>query len=43
MLKESHIPWVYFMTWSKEFIIGEQYNTEDELNAVYHDDYVVTL
>ena len=43
MLEQSHTPWAYFMTWSKEFIIGEQYNTVDELNAVYHSDYVVTL
>jgi mannan endo-1,4-beta-mannosidase len=43
MLEQSHTPWAYFMTWSKEFIIGEQYNSVDELNAVYHSDYVVTL
>ena len=26
MLEKSHTPWVYYMTWSKEFCIGEQYN-----------------
>ena len=25
LLEKSHIPWAYYMTWSKEFCIGEQY------------------
>ncbi len=43
MLKRSRIPWAYFMTWSKEWIIGEQYNTKESLKRMYSSDYAVTL
>lgn len=43
MLSESKVPFAYFMTWSKEFIIGEQYNTVDNLRTLYNSPYVVTL
>ncbi|MDO4188165.1 MAG: glycosyl hydrolase [Lachnospiraceae bacterium] len=43
ILSESKVPYAYFMTWSKEFIIGEQYNSVDSLKAVYDSSYVVTL
>lgn len=43
MLSDSKIPFAYFMTWSKEFIIGEQYNTTDSLKSVYNNPYVITL
>ena len=43
MLSESKVPFAYFMTWSKEFIIGEQYNSVESLREVYASPYVVTL
>ena len=43
MLSTSKVPFAYFMTWSKEFIIGEQYNTVENLKTVYNSPYVVTL
>lgn len=43
MLSSSKVPFAYFMTWSKEFIIGEQYNTVENLKTVYNSPYVVTL
>ena len=43
MLKESRIPWAYFMTWSKEFMIGEQYNSKENLRRVYSDPYSISL
>ena len=43
MLSTSKVPFAYFMTWSKEFIIGEQYNTVENLKTVYNSQYVVTL
>ena len=43
MLSESKVPFAYFMTWSKEFCIGEQYNTVDSFKSVYNSSYVVTL
>lgn len=33
LLARSHVPWAYYMTWSKEFCLGEQYNTKEELRA----------
>ncbi|MBQ9610770.1 MAG: beta-mannosidase [Lachnospiraceae bacterium] len=43
ILKDSHIPWAYFMTWSKEFCIGEQYNSVEAFKKTYDSDYSVTL
>lgn len=41
-LEKSRIPWAYYMTWSKEFCIGEQYNSVENLKAMYHSPYAVT-
>ena len=41
MLEKSHIPWAYFMLWSKEFCIGEEYNSVESLKAVYDSDYAI--
>ncbi len=42
VLEKSRIPWAYYMTWSKEFCIGEQYNSVESLKAMYHSPYAVT-
>ncbi|MBQ4535989.1 MAG: beta-mannosidase [Lachnospiraceae bacterium] len=42
MLQESRIPWAYFMLWSKEFCIGEQYNSKEIMKKVYQSEYVLT-
>lgn len=42
-LEWSHIPWAFYMTWSKEFCIGEQYNKAEKLKEMYASDYAVTL
>lgn len=41
-LAQSHTPWAYYMTWSKEFCIGEQYNSKENLRRMYDSDYAVT-
>ena len=41
MLEKSQIPWVYFMAWSKEFCIGEQYNKVSSLKSMYGSDYAI--
>lgn len=41
LLEQSHTPWAYFMTWSKEFCIGEQYNKIDNLKSMYNSEYAV--
>ncbi|MBD5521193.1 MAG: beta-mannosidase [Lachnospiraceae bacterium] len=43
LIEKSHTPWAYYMTWSKEFCIGEQYNKIDRLQAMYASEYAVTL
>ena len=43
MLKKSRIPWAYYMSWSKEFCIGEQYNTVAETKKMYESDYAIKL
>lgn len=43
MLERSRVPWAYFMSWSKEFIIGERYNSAERLKAVYDSDFSVTM
>lgn len=42
MLEKSRIPWAYYMTWSKEFCIGEQYNSIEKLKEMYQSKYAVT-
>lgn len=42
LLEQSHTPWAYYMTWSKEFCIGEQYNSTEKLIEMYQSNYAVT-
>ncbi len=42
-LEQSRVPWAYYMTWSKEFCIGEQYNRTEQLKSMYASSYSVTL
>ncbi len=43
ILEKTHIPWAYYMTWSKEFCVGEKYNTKESLLKMYESPYAVTL
>lgn len=43
LLKKSRVPWAFYMTWSKEFCIGEQYNTVEETKKMYESDYAVKM
>ena len=43
LLQKSRIPWTYYMTWSKEFCIGEKYNSVENLKKMYDSEYAVTL
>lgn len=42
MLEESHTPWAYYMTWSKEFCIGEKFNSVENLKKMYASNYAIT-
>jgi mannan endo-1,4-beta-mannosidase len=43
MLEKSRVPFAYYMTWSKEFCIGEQYNSVEQVKKMYNSEYAVTL
>jgi mannan endo-1,4-beta-mannosidase len=42
-LSETRVPWCWYMTWSKVFCIGEEWNSNEELNKLYNSDYAITL
>jgi mannan endo-1,4-beta-mannosidase len=42
VLEKTKIPWSYFMLWSKEFCIGEKYNSREELKKIYGSAYSIT-
>ncbi len=42
-LKASRTPWAYYMTWSREFCIGETYNAYSRVKELYEDPYAVSL
>lgn len=42
ILEKNHTPWAYYMTWSKEFCIGEKYNSDEQLRKMYESPYAIT-
>ncbi|MBQ0028098.1 MAG: beta-mannosidase [Lachnospiraceae bacterium] len=42
-LEKTKVPWAYYMSWSKEWIVGEQYNTVKKLKEMYLSDYSIKL
>ncbi|MGN1159833.1 MAG: glycosyl hydrolase [Lachnospiraceae bacterium] len=42
-LAKTHIPWCWYMTWSKDFCLTEEWNTYEELCKMYHSPYALTL
>ncbi len=42
-LTDSHIPWLWYMTWSHDFCLTERFNTYDFLKKLYQHPYAVTL
>ncbi|MCR4586689.1 MAG: glycoside hydrolase family 26 protein [Lachnospiraceae bacterium] len=43
ILEKSRIPWAYYMTWSKEWIIGEEHNKLNRLKEMYTSSYSIKL
>ena len=43
MLAQSHVPWAYYMTWSKEFCLTQNYNTIEHTRMMYESDYSISL
>lgn len=42
MLAKSKVPFAYFMTWSREFCMGEQFNSRENFKKVYNNPYVIS-
>ena len=42
ILEQSKVPWAYFMTWSKEFCMTEEYNTKEDFRKNYASGYMIT-
>lgn len=42
-LKNEKAAWLWYMTWSKEFSLTENYNTYEALKKLYSSDNVITL
>lgn len=40
-LEKSRVPWCYYMTWSKGFVMTEDFNSHEALSELYHSDYAV--
>ncbi|MGN0395580.1 MAG: glycosyl hydrolase, partial [Coprococcus sp.] len=43
MLQKSHVPWAYYMCWSREFGLGDRFNSKESLMAMYNSDYAEVL
>lgn len=43
LVEESHVPWAYYMTWSKGFCIGERYNSKAALCNMYQSEYSLKI
>lgn len=43
LLEQSRVPWAYYMTWSKEFCLTEDYTSNQALQELYRSPYAVTL
>ncbi len=41
--EESHVPWAYYMTWSKEFCMTEEYNKKSDFLKTYSAKDIITL
>ncbi len=39
LLEQSRIPWAYYMTWSKDFCLGERFNSVESLKTMYNSGY----
>lgn len=42
-LSASHTPWLWFMTWSREFTLTEKYTDNAALKKFYNNPYTITL
>lgn len=43
MLHANGTGWTYYMTWSHEFCLTEEYSTFDQMRKLYNSDFAITL
>ncbi len=43
LLVADHVPWLWYMTWSRDFALTEKHNSFAALRSLYHHDYAITL
>ena len=43
MMEADSAPWVWFMTWHTRWITSDEFNNQEKLREVFHDDYFVKL
>ena len=43
MLENKKVDWAYYMVWSKEFVMTEEYAPFEKLREMYQSDYAITL
>lgn len=43
LLEASRLPWAYYMTWSGEFCLTEEYNDQKALKKMYASSYAVSM
>lgn len=43
ILKTSKVPFSWYMTWSKEFCLSEEWNSFEQLAKTYNSEYAITL
>ncbi|MGN1155100.1 MAG: glycosyl hydrolase [Agathobacter sp.] len=43
MLESRKTPWLWYMTWSKGFVLTEEFNQFEALRRLYHHSYAITL
>lgn len=42
-LKKNHTPWLWYMTWSQDFVLTEKFNEYAALKKLYQHEYAITL
>lgn len=43
LLEHSRVPWAYYMTWSREFCLTEEQNSNTSLLKMYNSNYAVSM
>ena len=42
-LQKNHTPWLWYMTWSFDFVLTEKFNDYEALNRLYQHEHAITL